>query len=349
MAERFKVVIAICFLVIASVITATANDELQEKTIYVLENGENNIYTTTANTYLDFFREEGYAINTIETETDLNETLEERNEIELTAKVPVEIVVDSGESFIRYYDHGTTIGDVLEDIQDDEHAYVAELVEEETVVTNNYILNVKSLDKEILEEVVAVPFETEYVEDPTIKEGVEEVAQEGVDGEGVRNIEVIYYAGEEIERNDLDVEVLVEPVNKVVKIGTLKANQIENNGITIPPALSGYNIDVNNLTYNNVITMNATAYTAGPESTGKSPGHPSYGITASGAVAQDGTVAVDPNVIPLGTKLYVEGYGLAIAQDTGGAIKGNKIDLFYHSLSEALQFGRRSVKVYVLN
>ncbi|MFT8872201.1 MAG: peptidoglycan-binding protein [Sporolactobacillus sp.] len=60
-------------------------------------------------------------------------------------------------------------------------------------------------------------------------------------------------------------------------------------------------------------------------------------------------VAVDPSVIPLGTKLYVEGYGYAVAADTGGAIKGQKIDLFFNSNADALQWGRRTVKVQILS
>ena len=96
--------------------------------------------------------------------------------------------------------------------------------------------------------------------------------------------------------------------------------------------------------------MVATAYTAGPESTGKSPGMPGYGITYSGMRVRPGVVAVDPRVIPLGTYLYVEGYGYSIAADTGGsAISGNRIDLYMERLADAYNWGRRTVKVYVLN
>jgi 3D (Asp-Asp-Asp) domain-containing protein len=62
-----------------------------------------------------------------------------------------------------------------------------------------------------------------------------------------------------------------------------------------------------------------------------------------------GVVAVDPKVIPLGSKLYVEGYGYAIAGDTGGAIKGNRIDVFFYSSGETAQWGRRWVRVFVLS
>ena len=103
------------------------------------------------------------------------------------------------------------------------------------------------------------------------------------------------------------------------------------------------------------MVMKASAYDLSFESCGKRPGDKYYGITASGTHAKPGTVAVDPRVIPLGTKLYIESmdgtgsYGYATAEDKGGAIKGNRIDLFYANRSEALQFGRREVKVYILD
>lgn len=71
--------------------------------------------------------------------------------------------------------------------------------------------------------------------------------------------------------------------------------------------------------------------------------------TATGMKAQHGVVAVDPSVIPLGTRLYVEGYGNAIAADTGSAIKGNRIDLCFDTLSECNKYGRRTVKVEILD
>ena len=73
------------------------------------------------------------------------------------------------------------------------------------------------------------------------------------------------------------------------------------------------------------------------------------GITATGIPARHGVVAVDPNVIPLGSRLYIPGYGEAIAADTGGAIVGHTIDLCMESYDEAIQFGRRSVEVYVID
>ncbi len=90
----------------------------------------------------------------------------------------------------------------------------------------------------------------------------------------------------------------------------------------------------------NALAMVATAYTAGCAGCS--------GFTATGYRAGHGIVAVDPHIIPLGTKLYIPGYGFAIAGDTGGAIIGRRIDLGFDSISDAMAFGRRAVKVFTL-
>jgi 3D (Asp-Asp-Asp) domain-containing protein len=91
--------------------------------------------------------------------------------------------------------------------------------------------------------------------------------------------------------------------------------------------------------------MEATAYDPGPKSCGKW----ASGYTATGAKAEKGIVAVDDRVIPMGTRMYIPGYGFALAADRGGAIKGMRIDLCYPTYAEAIQFGRRKVKVYLLD
>ncbi|HEX6971174.1 MAG TPA: 3D domain-containing protein [Limnochordia bacterium] len=98
-----------------------------------------------------------------------------------------------------------------------------------------------------------------------------------------------------------------------------------------------------------VYQMVATAYTAGEESTGKRPGDPGYGVTASGVRATAGrTVAVDPEVISLGEWLYIEGIGLRRAEDTGGMIRGERIDLFVDDVELARRFGIQTVRVWRL-
>jgi len=96
-------------------------------------------------------------------------------------------------------------------------------------------------------------------------------------------------------------------------------------------------------------TVTATAYTKGPESTGKRPGHPQYGITFSGVEAVEGrTIAVDPRKIPLGSLVYIQELGqYRIAQDTGSAIKGDRIDLYMDEVADALQWGVQRVRIQV--
>lgn len=101
-----------------------------------------------------------------------------------------------------------------------------------------------------------------------------------------------------------------------------------------------------------VIEVVATGYTAGVESTGKRPGHPGYGITYSGVKVrrdQVSTIAADPKLFPIGTLLHIPGYGYGVVADTGSAIKGNRIDLYFETIKEVYeQWGKRKVEVQVL-
>ena len=108
--------------------------------------------------------------------------------------------------------------------------------------------------------------------------------------------------------------------------------------------IEGLKKEIEHLENIKVFSMEATAYTDDYESQGKWVGQ-----TATGRKPRVGIVAVDPKVIPLGTRLYVEGYGPAIAGDTGGAIEGHRIDLFMASRGEALRFGRRQIRVRILD
>lgn len=102
--------------------------------------------------------------------------------------------------------------------------------------------------------------------------------------------------------------------------------------------------------YSRVETFTATAYDASPEDNG-----PWAGVTSTGMKMGYGVIAVDPKVIPYGTRMYIESvdgqyvYGYAIAGDCGGAIKGNRVDLFYWSKAQCNQFGRRAVNIYFLD
>lgn len=100
------------------------------------------------------------------------------------------------------------------------------------------------------------------------------------------------------------------------------------------------------------LTVTATGYTAGVESTGKSKGHPEYGITYSGVkVKRDlfSTVAADLTVFPIGTILFIPGYGYGVVADKGGAIKGNELDLYYNTVEDVYnKWGKKKLDIYVV-
>ena len=170
---------------------------------------------------------------------------------------------------------------------------------------------------------------------------IEEMKQE--QGENII-IEVPNVSGEEL----IDVsDVITEEVTISV--------EIEPEVVYDPQSIL---IDGVQTHYDRYMDVTATAYCLCQKCCGKSPSSPGYGRTASGLVITPGknmkVVAVDPKMIKLGTNVYVEGlngaptYGKAIAADTGGAIKGNRIDLYFDTHQQALKWGRRSVRVYVL-
>jgi|GEM_PF-2468211 3D (Asp-Asp-Asp) domain-containing protein len=115
--------------------------------------------------------------------------------------------------------------------------------------------------------------------------------------------------------------ILKKPVNKIVLVGIKELNLKEDKILK-------------------VLEMEASGYTGGVGNVGY--------FTSTGHRVRRGVVAVDPNVIKLGTKLYVQGYGYAQALDVGSAIKGNKIDLYFETYQEAIEWGRRKVKVFIL-
>lgn len=107
---------------------------------------------------------------------------------------------------------------------------------------------------------------------------------------------------------------------------------------------SGFAASRGSFVRHRVLNMSATGYDASPETIGPH----ATGRTRTGRIAEYGVVAVDPRVIPLNTIVYVEGYGFALACDTGSAIKGNRIDLCFDSRYTANQFGRRRMRVHIL-
>ncbi|MDE7261176.1 MAG: G5 domain-containing protein [Oscillospiraceae bacterium] len=176
----------------------------------------------------------------------------------------------------------------------------------------------------------------------------ETVLQEGHDGEYTEVYEVIYQDGRQTARQLIEV-VDVEPVSTIIERGAVE--NFANNGDPVSSIVTAADgtgtITLENgevLTFSEARTMRGTAYTSGGKIGSR---------TASGTPVQVGVVAVDRNVLPLGTKMYVVSkdgkyvYGFAVAEDTG--VRGNTIDLYMNTNSECLQFGVRDCTVYILD
>ena len=202
----------------------------------------------------------------------------------------------------------------------------------EDTVSQNSVIELNRVSSSTVTETETVEFETEKVNTDQLYVGQTKVKTSGQNGKIEYTYAVTYVDGVETERQLVGQETVKETVNKVVLVGTKKKPTV----VTSSTPTS----------YKAVYTMTATAYTYGNDG---------GNMTATGIRPYRGIVALDPRVIPLGTKLYIETsdgsyiYGTAVAADTGGAIKGNKIDVFLETNSECISFGRRTVNVYVLD
>ena len=194
----------------------------------------------------------------------------------------------------------------------------------------------------------SVPFERRRIDDPGLPLGLRQQVQAGSPGTLIRRIETFTEDGEVVSRKVAEDWLEDEPRAAVVAYGT---KRLSGPMVSLEAAknLPRYNaVTSDTLAVRRVLRVVATGYEAGPGSTGKRPGDQWYGFTSIGWRATPGIIAVDPAVIPYRTRLYVPGYGFGIAGDTGSAIVGHRIDLFYNTEQDAARWGRRNLSVYIL-
>lgn len=188
-----------------------------------------------------------------------------------------------------------------------------------------------------ISETQEVNFNTVKRLNSSLEAGATKTVREGENGEKTVRYKVKYENGVEISREVISETVTKAPVDKIVEYGNKNAS-------------ANSPVNTGKLDYKYVITCNATAYDLSAEENGGYAGQ-----TATGVPLDKGVIAVDPKVIPLGSRVYIEAldgswsYGYAVAADTGGAIKGNRVDLCYRTRYECIQFGRRPCRVYVLS
>ncbi len=212
----------------------------------------------------------------------------------------------------------------------------------ETVTKDGMVISVDQVITREESYTVTMPMEVVRCDAPSLPQGREEIMAEGSDGELLRTAEVTYVNGKEVDRRILEEKVTIPAVRQIVAIGTGAATAdaplIGDGIITLPTG------EV--LTYTHTAQVEATAYT-----------HTDAGCTMTtftGTTVHVGTVAVDPRYIPYGTRMFIVAndgsyvYGISAAEDCGGDIKGDRVDLYMPTFAECIQFGRRDCTIYFL-
>ncbi len=306
-------------------------------TVMVIDDDVATNYSTTMQTVEEFLKEAKISVS-----ADDSISVEDDDEI-----FDGEIIVITRAKKVTFIDGNKlysiktclkTVGEaaalIESDIDEDDYM----LPSEETKILNGMTIEIVRVTKSNTIKTVAVPYGTDYIETDELPYGEERKLSDGINGEAVQTIEVKFENGIQTDEKFISQQVVKEPVNEVYLIGTY----VEPN---VKVTATGETFK-----YKKVITCSATAYDASPASNGKWAGK-----SATGLPLEKGMVAVDPKVIPMYSKLYIESedgtswtYGYGVAGDTGGAIKGNKVDLFFYTSTETKNFGRRKCNVYVL-
>ncbi len=314
----------------------------QYKHITVEVDGEKYSIGTFSKTYEDVLNNHDIVVNSYDkVSIDLKSEIKDKTNLIINRAVPATISCDG--KIANVYSADETIGQLLnrQNITLRQYDVVNPLLDEK--VTEDVKIEITRIDKKIETSSEEVAFKTTEKEDASLTIGEESIVQEGQNGKKEIKFEVTLKEGNEVHRKVISDKVVEEPIEKIIAKGTKEKpkpilnTNTQNNVVQLSELQSN----------NNIMMCVATAY---------SPydGGSYYDITASGAVATRNpsgysTIAVDPTVIPLGTKVYVKGYGYAIAQDTGGLIKGSKIDVFFDTPQECINWGIKTVEVTILD
>ena len=319
-AKFILIVLALVSVLTMGFSTALGND------VELNINGKTKTVFTYEKTVGDFLEKEGIVLKNKDlVSPSLDKEIDKDMKIVISS--PKSYHIKDGKKTLIAEASGYTVADVLDNLDIKLNKLDRVSLPLDEIAKEGMEIKIDRVVVENLENKIEIPFETESRENKDMFEGEKKVITKGEVGQKTESLKNTYVNGLLETTEVLKSEITKDPVKEVVEVGTKKG--------TVAP---------NGKNAKRVIVMQATAYdpTAGSK-------------TAMGTRARVGAVAVDPKVIPLGSKLYIESmdgfptYGYATAEDTGGAIKGNRIDLFYNSNAEANRFGRRNVKVYVLD
>jgi uncharacterized protein YabE (DUF348 family) len=300
------------------------------KQVEVIQGQETKTYWTSADTVQDFLKEQNIVLNEHD-QLNLNPDAKLKKDMKIAIQraFPLSLVVGGKKQDV--WSTSTTVADFLS--QQGITLNELDRVEPELnqTVTKNAVINVIRVEKvtDVVEEPIKYAIITKN--DKNLEKGKQEVVTEGQEGLRSKRYEVILENGKEVSRKLVSEKTMREKQDKVVAMGTKVIVAQVSRGTSEPAGKEFY--------------VTSTAYTA---SCNGCSGYTATGINLR-ANPNMKVIAVDPSVIPLGTKVWVEGYGYAIAADTGSAVKGFKIDVFYPSKSDAYRWGRKRVKIKILN
>lgn len=237
-------------------------------------------------------------------------------------KDQIKIIVKNKEMFVNSY--SKTVKDLLDEnkITYDEDDIISPKLE--TKLEDNMEVNITYVQKYLVSEHERMKYNTKIVKDKKLLEGVSVIDQSGKTGRKTVVYEEVYHNDKLISRNVEKETVRENPIDKVVKKGT---------------GLAYYS---NNATNNSIkggrkMNVSATAYSGDT-------------VTATGTTPKWGTIAVDPRIIPYGTRVYIPKFNMTfVAEDCGGGIKGNKIDIFMNSSSQCYNWGVKNIEIYILS
>ncbi len=325
-----KITIAVLFLVI---LTTTIVYNSLKKSIIICDGEKEKAVTTFKMTVEDVLDENNIVVGSFD-KMDVSPEQSLKKGMKIEIKRARSVLLTEGNRVQTIYTLADTVGEAMDEaeiylgIKDKvEPSMDTELTEVEKIV-------VTRVEERIATEMENIPYENEVKKTDKLDKGIVKIIKKGQEGKKEIAQRIVFENGSETFKEILWEKVIQSPVAAILEEGT-KDTIISSRGTVTK--------------FTKAIEMVATAYDATFASTGKHPDHPYYGITRSGLKVRPGIVAVDPKVIPLGTYLYVEGYGDALAADTGGAIKGNRIDLYFESPKDVAKYGKKKVKVYVLD
>ncbi|AXI07533.1 DUF348 domain-containing protein [Oceanobacillus sp. 143] len=315
------------------------------KQIILTIDGKDDTYYTTADTVGDFLNEQNlsFAAHDIISHKTTEPTTDGLN-IDVTTAYQITIQ-DGAKNRTVWTTTGGSVFDLLNKnkIRLNEHDRIQPSAE--TMIDNKTEVSIVRVNKVVDEVHESVSYSTEKQQDNTLVKGEEKVITQGQDGIVVKKYNVTTENGKEVSRELVNEEVKKPSTNRVVAVGT-KEPEAEQGLVTLANTSSGSNHGiVNTSTGGKTLTMTASAFTS--ECSGCS-GYTATGINLN-ANPNMKVIAVDPNVIPLGSRVWIEGYGVAIAGDTGGAINGNRIDVHVPTKADAYSWGVKTVQVKILD